>query len=273
MKTLLRYPGSKWNLAQWIVSMFPVGYKSMTYLEPYFGSGAVLFTKARSKIETVNDLDSRIVNFFKTVRDHPDELAHMIQYTPWARDEYLNSYEVSENSIEDARKFLIRLWQGIGAKTSDKTGWSNNIKPTDSGKGRWSVIHNQIKPVAERLRSANSCVVQIENQNALDVIQRHNYSYVFMYLDPPYMMSTRSRRLYSHEMCYEDHIKLLQIISTTEAKVMISGYDNELYNQYLCHWQKETIEATTEFGKKAKECVWMNYEVNRQIHLEEVNNE
>ncbi len=54
MKSILRYPGSKWNLAGRIVGMIP---QHKSYLEPFFGSGAVLFTKKRSPIETINDLD------------------------------------------------------------------------------------------------------------------------------------------------------------------------------------------------------------------------
>ncbi len=57
MNTVLKYPGSKWSTAEWIISMFPADYENMTYLEPFFGSGAVFFNKKRSKIETINDID------------------------------------------------------------------------------------------------------------------------------------------------------------------------------------------------------------------------
>ena len=53
MKAIAKYPGSKWSLANWIISYFP---EHHSYLEPFFGSGAVLFNKPRSNIETVNDL-------------------------------------------------------------------------------------------------------------------------------------------------------------------------------------------------------------------------
>ena len=61
MKTIVKYPGSKWRLAEQIVSLFP---KHHSYLEPFFGSGAVLFSKPRSNIETVNDLDGDVANLF-----------------------------------------------------------------------------------------------------------------------------------------------------------------------------------------------------------------
>ncbi len=36
MNAVVKYPGSKWSLADWIISFFP---EHHSYLEPYFGSG------------------------------------------------------------------------------------------------------------------------------------------------------------------------------------------------------------------------------------------
>ena len=79
MKTLLNYPGAKWGMAKEIVALMP---KHRSYLEPFFGSGAVLFNKPPSAIEPVNDIDGDIVNFFKVLRDNADELASAIALTP-----------------------------------------------------------------------------------------------------------------------------------------------------------------------------------------------
>lgn len=136
MNTVLKYPGSKWSTADWIISNFPTGYEKMTYLDPFFGSGAVFFNKNRSKIETINDLDESVVNLFRVIREHPEQLSKLIEFTPWSRQEYRNSYKSTGDSIEDARRFLVSCWQAIGTKTSDISGWSNNIKPTDSGISR-----------------------------------------------------------------------------------------------------------------------------------------
>lgn len=171
----------------------------------------------------------------------------------------MESYDLSEDSVEDARRFLVRLWQAIGGKTSDITGWSNNIKPLDSGKARWANLKDTILNQSDRFKASGLNIVQIENQNALKLIERYNSPYVFMYLDPPYVMSTRSKRLYKHEMDREDHIKLIRKIRQSKAKIMISGYDNELYSKYLSKWNKKTIKQTTEFHKTKIETIWMNY--------------
>ena len=72
MKAILKYPGSKWGKAEWIINFFPPHH---SYLESYFGSGAVLFNKERSNIETVNDLDDNVVNLFEWIKQDPEKLA------------------------------------------------------------------------------------------------------------------------------------------------------------------------------------------------------
>lgn len=53
MKAVFRYPGSKWSIAEWIISHFPEGYEKMVYLEPFLGSGAVFFNKQPGAVETI----------------------------------------------------------------------------------------------------------------------------------------------------------------------------------------------------------------------------
>ena len=79
MNAVFKYPGAKWSIARWVIDHFP---EHHSYLEPFFGSGAVLFTKARSDIETVNDLDGDVVNVFDWIRRDPEKLAHEVYFTP-----------------------------------------------------------------------------------------------------------------------------------------------------------------------------------------------
>lgn len=78
MKAVLKYPGGKWRIAEWVIAHFPA---HSVYLEPYFGSGAIFFTKAPAGIETVNDLDGDIVNLFRVCRERGEELARLIELT------------------------------------------------------------------------------------------------------------------------------------------------------------------------------------------------
>ncbi|PYG88475.1 site-specific DNA-adenine methylase [Ruminiclostridium sufflavum DSM 19573] len=268
MNTVLKYPGSKWSMTDWIISNFPADYEKMTYLEPYAGSLAVFFNKKRSQIETINDLDNNITNLFEVIREQPEEFKRAIKYTPWARQEYKNSYEMTGDSLEDARRFLVRCWQAIGTKTSDISGWSNHIKPGDTGTSRWTRLDKSIDEAAKRLQSYKKCLVQIENMPAVDLIRRYNRPYVFIYCDPPYVLSTRSKRIYKCEMTDNDHIELLEALTGHTGPVMISGYMNEIYNEMLKGWTVKTNKSNCEMGKAATEVIWMNYKPsNEQLSL------
>lgn len=88
-----------------------------------------------------------------------------------------------------------------------------------------------------------------------------------MYLDPPYLLSTRSRRQYKHEMTNADHEELLATIVKSKAKIMISGYESDMYNGYLTGWKKEYFQSCAEHNGSRQEVVWMNYECYSQLSL------
>ena len=111
MNAILKYPGGKWRIADWILSFFP---EHKVYLEPYFGSGACFFNKKPSYIETINDVDGNIVNLFRVCRDYPEELAKAINLTPFARDEFISCNAPSDNPVELARRTLVRYFQSFG---------------------------------------------------------------------------------------------------------------------------------------------------------------
>lgn len=268
IKPVLKYPGSKWRLAEWIISFFPEEYETMTYLEPFFGSGAVFFNKKRSYVETINDLDSSVINLFNVIRHRTDELAAALRYTPWSREEYQVSYIETGDPVEDARRFIVRMWQAIGSKSSDRTGWRSNIKGINGNIGRFhNKLPNDIELVAQRLKHSQQCCVQIENQDAMKLIERYNRSNVLMYIDPPYVLSTRSNRIYKHEYTDDDHYKLLKLLKESQAKILISGYEHYIYDLELSDWHKYQVETTVEGGKESMETLWMNYEPNIQMSL------
>lgn len=120
MRAIFRYPGSKWRLAEWIIEHFPPDYEKMIYLEPFVGSGAVFFNKRPSGVETINDLESEIVNVFAVLRDQPEELKRKLELTPYSREEYDLAFEPCEDSVERARRYFVRTTQAIGAKMNTR---------------------------------------------------------------------------------------------------------------------------------------------------------
>ncbi len=259
MRTVLKYPGSKWNIAKQIVSMIP---EHHSYIEPFFGSGAVLFNKPISDIETVNDMDSDVTNLFWCIKTDAEHLARIVGTTPFSREIYDKQFDAqaAENytdEYERAAGFLIKCWQGHGFRTNEyKVGWKNDVVGRERAYALWNWyrLPGWVVDIAERLRK-----VQIENRPALEVIKRFNHDEVFMYIDPPYMLGTRSKKQYKHEMTDADHEQLLKELLQSKAKIMISGYESEMYNDYLRRWNKKAIDSCAEYGKPRKEIVWMNY--------------
>lgn len=235
----------------------------MVYLEPFCGSGAVFFNKNPGAVETINDLDSNIVNLFRVLRDSPDELRRVLALTPYSREEYDLSFELCEDPIEKARRYMVRTTQAIGAKmyNNEKCGWRNHTQMKIGGTAcKWGGIVDTIDKASNRLRGDTTHLVQIEHMDALRLIERYDYPDVLMYLDPPYVLSTRRGKLYNHEMDDEGQRRLLRLIACSRANILISGYENALYNDALAGWHKDRTTSQTTAGKMAVETIWMNYE-------------
>lgn len=96
MKNVLKYPGSKTRIADWIISYIP---QHDVYLEPFFGGGAVFFRKKPARIETINDLSLEVFNYFKVLRDKPEDLIKLLELTPYSRQEYEESYKETDDDV------------------------------------------------------------------------------------------------------------------------------------------------------------------------------
>ena len=261
MKSVLKYPGAKNRLAPWICEYIP---KHDVYLEPFAGSLAVLFNKQRSHIETVNDIDGEIVNFFRILRDRSGELERTIEFTPFSRSEYKAAYEKSEDELERARRFAVKCWMGFGCGNLYQNGFKSGQQTNSPNPARaWSELPETLKMATERLMG-----VQIENLPAVELIKRYDTEDVFIYADPPYLHGTRKNYLYKHEMKDADHEKLLNVLVKHPGKILLSGYDNDMYNDVLQGWNKVQKNTRAEGGRARTETLWMNYEVeNGQISL------
>ena len=263
MRQVLKYPGSKWNIAPQLVNMIP---EHHSYVEPFFGSGAVLFNKPVSDIETINDLDSDVTNLFRCIQRDSERLAKLVMTTPFSREVYEKQFEIPEGTVyidayERATNFLIKCWQGHGFRTNGyKVGWKNDVIGREKAYALWNWyrLPEWIIDITERLR-----MVQIENRPALEVIKRFDYKNVFMYIDPPYLLGIRTGKQYAHEMSNKDHEELLETLLQSKAKIMISGYESDMYNDYLKDWDKYYMSSCAEHGKPRTEVVWMNYSDNQ----------
>lgn len=252
MKAILKYPGAKWRISDWIISHFP---EHKVYLEPFFGSGGVFFNKQPSYIETINDINGEVVNLFRVCREHPKELARVIEFTPFAREEFQNCKDTAYDTVEQARRTLVRYHQSFGTCNSSKNSWRN--VQTYGGPRcatMWNDLPEIIVSCCERLKNA-----QIENTDAVTLISRYNDERTLIYCDPPYLRSMRKRNMYKYEMDDSKHEELLQEIIKSKSMVVISGYDNEMYNEYLKDWNTDLLRTTAQMGLPRTEKIWTNF--------------
>lgn len=264
MKPVLKYPGAKWSLSKWIIDHLP---EHESYLEPYFGSGAVFFNKEPARIETINDMDGEIVNFFKVCREQPEELARAINLTPWARQEVEKSCQKAEDPVERARRTAVCCHMIFGAKQRGKSFRHTTGKKKDGGPDHpklWEGVPEIVLEAGKRLKNA-----QIENKPAVELIREYDGPEVLIYLDPPYVRDTRTLHgdQYRFEMSDQEHEELLGAIVDHSGKIILSGYDNDLYNDVLKGWEKHSTKSQTERGKVREETIWMNYQMYEQIAI------
>jgi len=255
MRAVLRYPGSKWRIADWIINHMP---EHHTYIEPYFGSGAVFFKKPPSNIELINDIDGNIVNLYQLIRDDPERLANLIWLTPYARAEYDAAFDDDERTdqFEKARRFLIKCWMGYGSRISRYPGgWKNDVAARERAYAlrHWNNLPEWFAEASERLKNT-----QIDNQPAIDVMKRFKQNGVLIYADPPYLLNTRSGLQYKHEMTNADHTDMLSVLIQHPGPVILSGYDNAIYNDVLIGWEKKAIKSNAEHGLHRIETIWLN---------------
>jgi DNA adenine methylase len=249
---VLRYPGSKWTLARRIVSEFQPHYH---YIEPFFGSGAVFFTKEPVPHELVNDRLGSIVNLWRVLRDQTDELCWLLEATPWSRDEYDMSDEITGDPLEDARRFVVRVWQAHASDLAKKTGWKNRGVHQRAGgmSHRWQKVPDQLRKLAWRLSDA-----EIENRPALEVIKRHSKGDALIYADPPYPHDVRTQHMYEHEMTIAEHEDLVEALRAHAGPVVVSGYAHPLYDEAFAHWKRITTKAPkAEKGAARTEVLWV----------------
>jgi len=255
----LRYPGAKWALAPRIVPLLGAHDR---YVEPYLGSGAVFFSKEAARHEVLNDLDRRVVGFWRTLRERTDDLLWALETTPWARAEYEACAGAADDEVEAARRFVVRAWQAHAADQARTAGWrhAGTARAAAGMSRRWRKVPQTLAWCAQRLADA-----EIECRPALEVITRTDGPGTCLYVDPPYPREVRAQRrgLYAVDSMGErDHAELLEVLVACAGRVVVSGYPCRLYDRALAGWRRVEIGAPRTHGGRGSsevtEVVWTN---------------
>lgn len=259
-RPVLRYHGAKFRIASWLLQFFP---PHRCYVEPFGGAAGVLLQKPRAYAEVYNDLDGDVVNFFRVLRNpvQREALIRACQLTPYARTEFEEAWEPTEDAIERARRLAVRAQMGFGSAGATKgtTGFRIDTKRAyGTAQHHWVEYPEAIAAAGQRFTG-----VLVENMPAVDVMRLHDAEDTLHFVDPPYVHSTRVRgagkaRYYRHEMTDEEHRELLHGL---QGMVVITGYDNAIYRELLANWELHTTTALISAGRGSAtrtECAWLN---------------
>jgi len=261
-RVLKRY-GSKIKLVPTILRLMP---KHECYVETFGGSGAVLLAKDPSKIEVYNDLDEEVVNFMRVLSTPSQRRRLIARLNPplYSRSEYqrcMKGYSKLAFSIERAARFYILTTQSLNGRFMG--GWSRaksqNVAKTYAN--RLKLLEIAAKRLSETI---------IENQDFERIARFYDSADALHYIDPPYYPSSRTDpKRYVHEMTEKEHERLLSVVNELKGAVILSGYENNAYEDALKGWHKIDISVScsarvmknpSKNRPRRLEVLWLNYE-------------
>ncbi len=255
--------GGKFSHLKWLLPFLPTCHH---YCEPFAGSAAILLNRPPSPVETYNDIDGEVANFFRVLREQTGDLLKQISLTPFSREEFFRAvssdgYALSD--LERARRFFVRARQvrtGL-AQTASLGRWANCKNTSRAGMSgvvsRWLGSVDALPAIAERLLR-----VQIENRPATEVVALYDDKTTLFYCDPPYPHQARGdAKAYGFEMKDDEHRQLALVLGRVKGKVAISGYRCDLMDSLYKGWRRveEPAKMCHSIKKSRREALWMNY--------------
>lgn len=260
-----QYYGGKFYLVPTLLKLFP---PHEVYVEVFGGSGVVLLNKERSRFEIFNDINGDLCNFFKVLIDDRKfkKFLEKLKSTPYSREFFHYCKEKLRkrkyrDAVERALCFFVQTSQSFsGEGKTWSFGWKRNQAK------RFADRLELLPTIKERFRG-----VYVENLHWKECLEKYKdigFERELLYLDPPYLPETRRKtNTYKQEMTYEDHEELIDYLLTHKRRVILSGYDNPLYQKLEKYgWKKVCFEVPCHAekrkgGKRSSrlECLWFNY--------------
>jgi DNA adenine methylase len=260
-----RWYGGKFSHLDWLLPQLQIeGIKH--FVDVFGGSAAVILNRKPSAVETYNDIDGELTNFFRVLRGQGEQLIDALRLTPFSREEFAVAcapWDPDLSALERARLYYVRAEQartGL-AQTASLGRWANckgmSRRGMSGSVSRWLSKIERLPEIVERLRT-----VQIENRPALDLIDAYDSKETLFYLDPPYIHESRTdRRAYAHEMTDADHRALAERLRELDGKFALSGYRSQTMDALFGEWSRIDGPEKTAHSAKAErtESLWVNY--------------
>ena len=240
MKKPLILTGGKNAIIKTILENIPPHH---VYVEPYFGGGTVFFAKEPSEIEIINDIDDRLVTFYRVLQDEQKakKLYRMILYTLYSDAEMRRAGEILMNKdkhsdLEVAYAVFVNINSNIRHELNPRCK-NVALDYTKKGQSLTKVGKERILFAIERIKDAI-----ILNRDAIQIIEQSDRPEVFMFLDPPYLNTSK---FYTYDCDLDYHQRLLETLKNLKhAKFMITTFKNELYDKELAECRRIEIERT-----------------------------
>jgi len=257
------------------------------YVEPFFGSGAVLLGRPKFHcVETINDLDAMVSNFWRSLKYSPDKVA---EYSDWlvnevdleSRHRWLSSQEKFRERMKfdpDYYDAKIAGWWVWGQCLWIGSGWCSRQLPHLSGEGQGihrkrphlagdQGIQDYMYELAERLKHVRVCCGDWQRVCGPCVTINHGVTGVF--LDPPYAdEAKRTSDLYSQDsgsVAHKVREWAIEWGNNPLAKIALCGYEGE--HSMPESWECVPWKATGGYGSQGhnsarenshKERIWFS---------------
>lgn len=262
LRSVIKIHGGKSYLAKFIINHFPQNYRELTYLEPFGGGASVLLNKNRSAREIYNDLHQPTANIFSCLVNNKEEIIKYISKI----DYNLESFQSAQNkvfeygSVQSAvDEIVLRRMSRGGLKKS--FSWSERMRGGLPGDvNAWNTFKKSFPDICDRFQN-----VEVYSKNGLELLDEFNSPDVLTYVDPPYLKETRTaQKAYDCEMSNKDHQDLADFLKVFKGKVLVSGYDSDLYRHNYKDWRWVRKEMPNNSGQgkikqRRVECLIMNY--------------
>jgi site-specific DNA-adenine methylase len=259
LKTPISYYGGKQTMARLIVSLIP---PHRLYCEPFAGGLAVFWAKPPSTMEVINDTNEAVVTFYQVLKSDYAILRHLVLQTPVSRKvhrqtDFVLKYPDHFDKIKVALAFWVQTNVSFGAMIGAGYGYART-KNTQISK-----INNKKlqfgKHLSKRLEN-----VDMECNDAIQVIKSRDCEDAFFYIDPPYFNADMG-----HYAGYtkKDFTALLDYLSQIKGKFLLSSYPSDVLTEYVQknNWQvyeKSSKIAVTHLTNRIKtECLTANYDI------------
>ena len=259
--------GGKGHNAPRVVPHFA---RAKVYAEACLGAGGIFFRVPEGVYAraAVNDLEESIATFFRVLRDQPDELVRLCSLTPYSRSEFVTALDRSDDPMEEARRVWIRGRQGFSGKADSAGDWGR-----DPGAPTWQPALSITKLDALHAYARRLLHVAIDCIDGAEFIAKWGREGTMVYVDPPYVASTRKGNAYLHELNDDGHRRFAAACHGAVergARVAVSGYPSALYDALYAGWRRIDIDVALHGtrhsnGQRRTESLWMSYPASEEI--------